>query len=59
MTVTYDPFAALAVLNRHGVDYVVVGGVAARLWGSPTMTNDLDVCYARDAGNLRRLAAAL
>jgi hypothetical protein len=55
----FDPIAALAVLQRHGVRFVVIGGVAARLWGSPTMTNDVDICYDRDRANLERLAAAL
>ena len=39
--------------------FVVIGGVAGRLWGSPTMTNDVDICYARDESNLERLADAL
>src|SRR5258708_38405118 len=55
----YDPFAALRMLQRHGVRFIVIGGVAGRLWGSPTMTNDIDICYARDRANLERLAAAL
>jgi hypothetical protein len=55
----YDPIAALRTLLEHGVKFVVIGGVAGRVWGSPTMTNDLDVCYARDDDNLTRLAAAL
>jgi hypothetical protein len=41
------------------VRFVVIGGLAGRLWGSPTMTNDVDFCYARDPLNLERLAAAL
>jgi hypothetical protein len=41
------------------VRFIVIGGLAGRLWGSPTMTNDTDICYARDAGNLARLADAL
>ncbi len=55
----YDPVAALGVLDRHGVRFVVIGGVAGRLWGSPTLTNDVDVCYERSPENLTRLAAAL
>src|SRR5260370_20860286 len=55
----YDPFHALRTLQEHGVRFVVIGGVAGRLWGSPTMTNDTDVCYARDEANLERLADAL
>ena len=56
---TFDPIAALQLLQRHGVRFVVIGGFAGRLWGSPTMTNDVDICYDRDTGNLERLAAAL
>lgn len=49
----------LETLERHGVAYVVIGGVAERLWGSPRVTDDLDICPARDRENLRRLASAL
>ncbi len=55
----YDPVAALGVLNRHGVQFVVIGGVAGRLWGSPTLTNDVDLCYERSDDNIVRLADAL
>ena len=55
----YDPIAALGVLTRHGVRFVVIGGVAGRLWGSPTVTNDIDICYDRSRENLERLASAL
>ncbi len=55
----YDPLRALRVLLAHEVDFVVIGGFAARLWGSPTVTNDLDICAAWDGANLERLAAAL
>jgi hypothetical protein len=37
----------------------MIGGFAGRLYGSPTVTNDLDLCCARDRDNLERLAAAL
>jgi hypothetical protein len=49
----------LGCLTRRGVDYVVVGGIAAVLWGSPRNTFDLDVCPATDPGNLEALARAL
>lgn len=55
----FDPVAALQVLVAHKVDFVVIGGVAARLWGSAMITRDLDICYARTPANLERLAAAL
>lgn len=55
----YDPLGALRTLQQHGVRFVVIGSVAGRLWGSPTMTNDVDICYARDQPNLEWLAEAL
>lgn len=38
---------------------MVIGGIAGRLLGSPTVTNDLDICYARNDENHVRMAAAL
>ena len=55
----FDPERILAVLVRHGVRFVVIGGAAARIWGSPAITRDVDVCYARDRPNLEALASAL
>ena len=49
----------LTVLHGHGVRFILVGGVAARAHGSSRVTDDLDICYARDRENLERLAAAL
>lgn len=46
-------------LREHGVRFVVVGGFAATVQGSPRITVDLDIVYARDADNLERLASAL
>ena len=49
----------LVFLAEHGIEFVVVGGVAATLHGSSYVTHDLDVCYSRDGANLERLARAL
>ena len=49
----------LAALTGHGVDYVVVGGIAGVLWGSSRNTFDLDICPATDGGNLEALGKAL
>ncbi len=49
----------LAALTRGDVEFILVGGVAARAHGSARLTQDLDVVYARTAENLPRLAAAL
>lgn len=55
----FDPFRALATLVRRRVRFVLIGGFAGRLWGSTTVTNDLDICYARDRKNFEALAAVL
>jgi hypothetical protein len=55
----YDPAPILGALNRHGVDFVVVGGLAGLAHGSRYPTNDTDVAYARGIDNLERLATAL
>jgi hypothetical protein len=49
----------LGALDRQGVDFVVVGGVAGLAQGSSYPTYDLDVAYSRDRSNLGRLVAAL
>lgn len=50
---------AIQVLAEHGVDFVIVGGMAIRSHGSGYLTQDLDICYSRDRDNLKRLAMAL
>ena len=59
MTLVFDPGRILRVLRAHGVRFVVIGGLAGNLRGSADVTNDLDICYARDRENLERLAEAL
>ena len=49
----------LRALVNHGVDFVVIGGVAGLARGSSYPTYDLDVAYARDRANLERLSKAL
>lgn len=58
-TFSFDPLRILKLLQRHDVRFVVIGGIAGRLWGSTTVTNDLDICYARDRANLAALATVL
>jgi predicted nucleotidyltransferase len=55
----FDAGAIVQVLQHHEVEFVVIGGIAGQLWGSPTITQDLDICYAREKTNLEHLAAAL
>ena len=55
----FRPTALLQQLVANGVDFVVVGGLAAVVHGSVTNTYDLDVTYASGAENLDRLGRAL
>jgi hypothetical protein len=57
--IPYRPREILEVLERHRVLYVVIGGLAAELRGSPYVTRDVDVTPARTRENFVRLAAAL
>lgn len=55
----FEPEELLATLSRHHVRYVVIGGLAGTLHGSPLLTTDADICPERDRDNLERLAGAL
>ncbi len=57
--IPYRPDEILEVLERHHVLYVVIGGLAAELRGSPYVTRDVDVTPASSRENFARLAAAL
>jgi hypothetical protein len=54
-----DPLEVFRALNGHGVDYLIIGGVAVQAYGHVRTTQDVDVIVAPDAANLERLAAAL
>jgi len=49
----------LGPLVRHGVDFVLIGGMAGISYGSNYPSFDLDVLYARGRENVSRLVAAL
>jgi hypothetical protein len=55
----FDPLTALRTLLDHQVRFVLIGGYAGALRGSPIITGGVDICYARDDPNLERLAEAL
>ena len=54
-----DFLSIIKVLILHRVQFIVVGGVAANLFGSARLTHDLDIVYSRKEGNLRRIVKAL
>ncbi len=54
-----DPGPIFATLAQNGVQYVVIGGVAAQLHGSSSPTLGVDITPQRSAPNFARVAAAL
>ncbi len=54
-----DPERLITVLAQHGVKYVLIGALAARLQGFPRLTADADITPDRTPDNLDRLAQAL
>lgn len=59
MPAEFSPADIVAVLHRHGVQCVLIGGFAAYLQGSPLPTEDVDVTPQTTRENLTRLSAAL
>lgn len=59
MTLAFRPTIAIETLARHRIEFILIGGIGGRLHGSPTVTNDLDICYARSDENFIKLVAAL
>jgi hypothetical protein len=55
----FDEARIVQVLDRHGVAYVLVGGLGALLHGASRPTMDFDLCAAWDLDNLGRLVDAL
>ena len=53
------PRALLEVLVRNELRFVIIGGVAERILGSPRVTEDFDICPATSRANLERLAGTL
>ena len=56
---SFDPIRILQQLSADGVEFVLIGGMAGRVHGSPTVTNDLDICHRRTKANCERLANTL
>jgi hypothetical protein len=60
MTHTYEPLRLLAGLRAHGVDYVLVGGLASAAHGARLTMDDVDIAIGpNDDLNLANLGLAL
>src|SRR3954468_6758163 len=51
--------ALLAALCDSGVEFIIVGGVAAVFQGAPISTTDLDIVHRRSPANVARLLEVL
>jgi len=59
MPAPLDPQCLFEALETGGVDYVLIGGLAAVLHGSTAMTNDADIVPSNDPHNVERLSGVL
>jgi len=59
MTATFQPRRIVAAATEYEVQCIVIGGLGAVLHGSSATTNAADLCPAREADNLDRLATML
>ena len=55
----FDPYGILKALDRHRVQYVVIGGFARVLQGTEEITRSIDIVPSTRSDNLRRLDDAL
>ena len=46
-------------LERHGVRYLVIGGIAVNIYGFSRVTGDLDIIVSFEKGNLKKLVDLL
>jgi len=55
----FQPTDILMALVDGGVRFVLIGGLAAAMRGSPVITGDVDICYSKNSENLEKLASVL
>ena len=55
----FDPIRVAAAFRAHGVDYVLVGGVATAAHGAALDPDDIDVLLPPDDDNVTRVGLAL
>lgn len=56
---SFDPIRVCEILNEERVEYLILGGFAAIIHGSPLPTKDIDILPSRGRENLDRLGRAL
>lgn len=59
MNILPDFEELLKLLEKHGVNYLIVGGYAVAFHGYPRFTKDMDLFYSTEKENVHRLQNAL
>ncbi|MBU0650445.1 nucleotidyltransferase family protein [bacterium] len=59
MEIQKDFKELLELLNKHNVDYVIIGGYALAFYGAPRYTGDIDVLVKADQENAKRVLEAI
>lgn len=59
MSLSSDLKELIALLNSHGVEYLIVGAHSLAYHARPRFTGDLDILIRPTAGNAARLVAVL
>ena len=59
MEVQPDFRELLALLNKHAVEYIIVGGYALAFYGAPRFTGDIDIFVCPHPQNAGRILEAL
>lgn len=59
MKLAKDVREFVALLNSHGVEFVIVGGHAVAFHGYPRYTGDIDLLVRPSADNAQRIVSAL
>ncbi len=55
----FDPWAIIDALERHRVNYVLIGALAGVLHGSDEITSGVDICPQMKRENIERLQPAV
>lgn len=59
MQIEKDFKELLELLNKHNVEYCIVGAYAVAFHGTPRFTKDMDILVKPDAANARKIIRAL
>lgn len=59
MNIQQDFKELLELLEKHNVDYMVVGGYAVAFHGYPRFTKDIDIFFSASKDNVEKIVSAL